>query len=229
MDTFHAFLERTAGESVAGGGAECPAATYQPWVGSQYAVGGVSGLRVLVLGESHYFPESDKKFDGPDYTRQVVACWTQDQYPTFHPHSFFTKVAATLLQQNPISLSDRARLWDHIAFYNYIQESVGEKARDRPKPRQWIEARPAFLEAVRVLRPDVLLVLGKTLWRHLPEADRIAQGDTPAEDFRVYGSALAGHVTHPSGHASYDETMPIVKRLLSAARAHQGTSQQRAN
>ena len=88
---------------------------FDPWVGSKYKSDNRFGVRVLVLGESHYgiTPTSD-------FTIGVIE---RELDKNTGKHRFFTKISKVLLNvgtEKGISKEERAEPWDHIAFYNYI-------------------------------------------------------------------------------------------------------------
>lgn len=123
------------------------------------------------------------------------------------------------------SSEDREAFWQSIAFYNFIQEPVGEVARqESPTPEMWQRAVEPFRSVIADLEPQGIVVLGKRLWRHLPQPVKtITKTVDDAESLavRVYEEkghrALAGHVTHPAGSLSYDTARPRIRALLKAA------------
>ena len=173
------------------------AVKFRPWVGEHYGRTSRFGLRVLVLGESHYGkPEQD----GLGYTQRVVRQWAKRDRSRF-----FTVISKVLLCTTDwIDDEARGEVWDHIAFYNFVQELVGEAPRSAPKFRQWVEAQGPFKTVVEYLRPDALLVLGRRLEGHLLEMPE-------GVDFAVIG--------HPSSSGMrYDDAIPQFEHLMARAR-----------
>ena len=137
---------------------------FEPWVGKKYAQNNHFGARILVLGESHYGEEFETQ---PNVTSEVVRLLAQTKR-----HSFFTKISKVLLGiDGTIWLDDKARgeIWEHVAFYNYIQGFVSTDPRVRPTSTMWASAQLPFLQVLRDIKPQVILVLGKELSSHLPE------------------------------------------------------------
>lgn len=134
---------------------------FEPWIGSKYFNSNRFGVRVLILGESHYAPDNAS----PTFTSQIVRDEAQDGR-----HSFFTKVSKVLLGLGNGWIDDetRSEVWEHVAFYNYIQGLVGKGSRIRPSQEMWANSRRPFLYVLNELKPDVLLVLGKQLANNLP-------------------------------------------------------------
>ena len=171
---------------------------FKPWIGSNFESSKL-GSRVLVVGESHY-GEEGSEHDG--FTADVVkACGQTDRLP------FFTKIAKTLLNydsSNYLDDQERADIWEQVAFYNYIQKFVGDTARIRPTNEMWEAAEHPFLEVVQSLKPEVIIVLGKTLAEYLPSV---------SDDIAVC------YLQHPSsGGYSYAVNNPLVLKALSGAK-----------
>jgi hypothetical protein len=138
--------------------------TFDPWEGDAYRTSGLNGLRVLVLGESHYGKPVELL---PTFTQGVVRSLGIDSR-----HRFFTATAKLLLNTPPgIPLTDcaRASFWRRVAFYNYIQEFVGTVPRTRPTKEMWQQAGNYLPAVVAELNPQLMLVLGKALASWLPD------------------------------------------------------------
>lgn len=136
---------------------------FDPWVGSKYEASDRFGVRVLVLGESHYGKPSELC---TAFTSNVVRTWAQSR-----PDPFFTKVSRVLLgleEDSPLDDDVRAGVWEHVAFYNYIQHLVGDSAAKRPTSEMWAAAAAPFLGILKELRPEAVLVLGRAVEQHLP-------------------------------------------------------------
>jgi hypothetical protein len=171
-------------EASAIGGASMPV-VFQPWVGNLYRASNRFGVRVLVLGESHYGDESETR---PTVTTEVVRWLAQDER-----HAFFTKVSKVLLGLDGDTwLNDEARgeVWEHVAFYNYIQGFVSTDPRVRPTTEMWENSREPFLQVVRELNPQLILVLGIELGRNISA---------------VNGDIEVCVIQHPSTGFSYEK------------------------
>lgn len=137
---------------------------FEPWIGSKYFSDNHFGLRVLVLGESHYGDVSETR---STVTTEVVRLLAQNER-----HPFFTKVSKVLLGLDGSTWLDnhaRGEIWEHVAFYNYIQGFVGDDSRIRPSSDLWTFSKQPFLDVVQKLSPMVILVLGKELGSHIPK------------------------------------------------------------
>lgn len=137
---------------------------FKPWIGSKYGKNSRFGRKLLVLGESHY---GDPDTINPDFTIDVVRCYGQENRARF-----FTIAAKLLLGMGAgVWLSDRERaeLWEHVAFANYVPGLVGYGSRERPTTEMWQAGEKPFLNAVDELQPDAIVVLGQELSHWLPE------------------------------------------------------------
>lgn len=179
--------------------------TFEPWVGSKYCSEGLSGVRILILGESHYGDIGEER---SSFTVEVVRTRGQEKRD-----AFFTKVqklVAGLAAGDWVSDQQRSEFWEQVAFYNFVQ-SFCSGPRCRPTAEMWAAAVAPFLETVRELRPQILVVLGRELESHLPEI--------PAE-VKVCGAQ------HPSWPGfQYEPWQSALQRALQTAASnstHQG-------
>lgn len=172
---------------------------FKPWIGSNFAATNRFGLRVLVLGESHY---GDPQADNTDITPFVVRTYGMPVGGA----QFFAKTVKVLLQMDSnvwLTAKDRAEIWEDVAFYNYVQEIVGDGPRQRPTNEMWIAAERPFLEVVDALRPHVVLALGRELERRMPAL--------PSE-------IAVCNIQHPSTAFSYPRWNPRFADALAVAR-----------
>lgn len=138
---------------------------FQPWVGPHYHQSPLFGMRILVLGESHYGDEDEPS----DFTARMV-----QEYAIDSRLAFFTKITKLLLgldASNDLSDEARKQCWENIAFYNFVQVMVGYTSRKRPTAEMWQAAKAPFQQVVAQLQPDLILVLGKKLADYVPEVD----------------------------------------------------------
>ncbi|OOE40875.1 hypothetical protein BZG06_14790 [Salinivibrio kushneri] len=167
---------------------------FQPWVGDRYWEANRFGARVLVLGESHYGTEEEVS---PNFTKDVVQNLAID-----HRHAFFTKISKVLLGLDSnqwLSDEERSEVWQHLAFYNYVQGFVGDTPRVRPNQDMWQDSKEAFLSVIEHLKPDLVLVLGVELGGAIPSLE--SNIDVCA-------------IQHPSTGFSYAKWNPVVSEAL---------------
>ena len=170
--------------------------TFDPWVGSKYFSEGFDGVRILILGESHYGTAGE---ESPSFTRKIVKEWGQEKR-----FRFFTMTQKLVSGIGPGRISDesRAGFWEHVAFYNFVQSFVAEKARVRPTDEMWSVACDALLVTVKELKPVLIIALGLELQRRLPQ---------------LSGVATVCGVQHPSSFGfKVAEWQPVVQKALAA-------------
>lgn len=172
---------------------------FQPWVGKCYKEVNRFGARILVLGESHYGTQEDLS---PDFTIGVVEALARRER-----HPFFTKVSKVLLGLDSsqwISDEDRSEVWDHVAFYNFVQCFVSDQARVRPGQDMWRDSSDAFLQIIEMLKPDLVLVLGKELGENIPN---------------LHSDIEICVIQHPSTGFSYEKWNPLFSDALKRIRS----------
>ena len=170
---------------------------FEPWIGSKYKINNRFGVRVLVLGESHYGDASETR---STVTSEVVRRLAQDER-----HAFFTKISKVLLGLDKNTwLDDKERgwVWEHIAFYNYTQEFVSTDPRVRPTEKMWINGEEPFLQVVHKLEPKLILVLGKELANNIP---------------KIPNGIVVCKIKHPSTGFSYEKWNPIFQEAVQRA------------
>jgi hypothetical protein len=171
---------------------------FKPWIGEKYSTFGLYGKRILFLGESHY---GEKGKETEDKTIRVVERLGLCEERC---HRFFTTIAKFSLfkgAKKKISLEERRCFWDRVAFYNYVQEFVADKARKCPTSAMWESSKKSFLDVIDDLQPDLIVVLGKRLYAHLPVSELSNTIELIA-------------VKHPSGGLKYAESIPAFQKAL---------------
>ena len=193
---------------------------FYPWIGKQYKGGKKFGIRLLVLGESHY--KWEPRVPPRNETCRIIKKWIANSE---RPNRFHTKIATAVLNKTP-SPEETHDFWHAVAFYNYIQEHL-PKPRIRPTSKMWAAAEPAFIEILNIHKPECILVFGKQLWNRMPsirmEGPKLSVGKSE-RDTRLYPisrkhHALASCIRHPSswGFSPRGEHSGIMA-LLTAAR-----------
>jgi hypothetical protein len=141
------------------------------WVGSRYAHGYL-GKRLFILGESAYSPDK--------WNAEVQACLIRQSISGEYNHKFYSKLYH-VFSAIPKRESQTAyeNFWESIVFYNYVQEVVGSRPKDRPGARMWEQWKEPFLRVLEQQAPERIMVLGKHLgnmldWMGLIDHERIA-------------------------------------------------------
>jgi hypothetical protein len=190
---------------------------FRPWHGAQWGLRGnaLGGVRLLVLGESHYCgrPAQIGTCD-PDVTSEVV-----EDLAIAGRHRFFTNITQVLSGRKrwQLTSAELSGLWESLVFYNYIPMYVAAGPRVRPSAEMFKKGAEPFANLVAELKPDAVLVCGFALWWWMLTGWSGFQGN-PAE-FSVYRleHALAARMKHPSAGFSSDEWRPTVLALLQRA------------
>lgn len=185
------------------------------------------GVRLLVLGESHY-EEGNWIDDGrplpSDYTIGLVRNWGV-RPPARQP--FYAGVYSALTGQ-PWE-ADQTKLeafWNSVLHYNYVQRLVPGGARAPVPGEFWSFSEPIFRTVLEELRPEAIIVTGRRLWRSMADEDVVLRpSDDPMEvwvGYRLSDGRLvsAMHIRHPSSPGfDWRKAAPSVEAFLQEARA----------
>jgi hypothetical protein len=188
----------------------------EPWVGENYFVSPSSGsfhYRTLILGESNFTKP------GNFHRKLVQECVRDDMSTNWEVRDtqgfckFSTKIRRVIGIDEQLGPEG---LWKNVAFYNFVQFLVGEKAKVRPEEWMWVDSVPAFHEIITTLEPERIIVLGEMNWQNLL---KYIDND-PIDEFlailKVDGRKIkSGFINHPSSFGfSYVKWQPIVKNIL---------------
>lgn len=193
---------------------------FNPWIGTQYQ-SSWNGVRTLVLGESHYEWEENQKLT-PSLTIDCI----EDQVSGSYTKQFWTNIVVAFLGHLP-TLEEKRTFWQSVAFYNYIQETVGFGSRVRPTAAMWTKAEAPYSEVLELVRPQLMIVMGKTLWNSIPDLNgeygpRIEGAPTPTTwiyPISKSENCLAFSLRHPSAGFSGRGLHPFVLKAHHAAKA----------
>jgi hypothetical protein len=196
---------------------------FQPWVQRPYWN---QEVRTLVLGDSHY--GADARAANADFTTNMV-----NELAIKKPIAFFTRSAALIENAILANESDRRAFWESVAFYNYLQQLAGETAGVPVAYEPFGASASAFREVLRKLKPNLVIVLGHRVWRHMDSLDarkdkafKVAGVDERYLEAWRYSTsdgneALVFHVKHPSRGFSFGKFHPLylhaIKRLASTS------------
>ncbi len=197
---------------------------FKPWVGNNYwESAGSFKKRILVLGESHYGDEESPSPLPPKLTVECIEGQISGKL-----WRFFTIAAKVFLggEADP-SLEDKKTFWHSVAFANFVQESVGSGPGTPPTKEMWEKGRSAFPEMLSELRPQLIAVLGFSLWRNLPASKHkgpdiadVKNDESKITYFHFYpgGKALAFRMVHPSWRGfKYCDWAPGLKEAINKA------------
>jgi len=176
---------------------------FLPWIGGKYDEGGLSGKRLLVVGESHYGSGAVSADRG--FTRDIISRYVAGKGG--RTTVFYTKAARLLLRDRDADREARRDLWNRISFYNYVQS--GQLKARGGIPANWSDYFSQLDGVIRALEPNLVLLLSKRLWSKLER--RLAAEEFPF-DVDCHGFC------HPSGRFRYDTEIPKVEAVLGTVR-----------
>ncbi|USU18844.1 hypothetical protein [Paraburkholderia fungorum] len=179
---------------------------FAPWVGAQYATGGFRGLRVLVVSESHY---GDSRYERPDVTPELIKALAlglvhKQAQGKFDRHPHYAKIFAALNNRSTAGLFDRdqrSNFWEKVAYFNFIQQFLPTSRKD-PPAEAWARGRPAFVEVMQVLQPELVLCFS------LRNGARVRA---------LTNGVPVAVVNHPSARFSYSRANPVIAKGFEAA------------
>ena len=177
-----------------------------PWIGEKYATPNLFPFRLAILGESNY--TSADNF----HSQLVIECVRC--HLGKNDDGNFSRFATKIKRLAFIEAVEANEFWNNVAFYNFVQELVGESARQRPTDEMWQESIPAFYEFLEEVRPQRLWVLGKANWMNLLSHVSHTQVDSHTILLPVDRGIIASYTNHPSSSFKYSDWRPVVQRLL---------------
>lgn len=181
-----------------------------PWIGDGFNNPTYNAHSMLVLGESHYDENSSVK---KDYTVNLICNYIRGTNPKTR---FWTNVAQLISGiHNSAKEFDREKIWHDFAFYNYIQEIVGDHPRIDPDLKKYRQSEAAFFDVINKLKPELVIVLGTRLFNRmypLYERKVTMENDITGRMYNIDGHKfLATKVRHPSAGFSYKKEHKNIK------------------
>lgn len=202
-------------------------AGFLPWVGQAYGQSTRFGpIRIVVMGESHYEWCERCWADRAKRSSELTAyCIAERLVLMGQPHQIqhWTKVENAFLGK-AATVDERRAFWHSVSYYNLLQEVVGFGSRVPVSSATiWTDAEPAFFEALKVLKPTLVVALGRRLWDALPVAENLTPLEVNAKTVRRRRYRIDSHlsivtcgVAHPA--AGLGATwQPAVRRAIETA------------
>lgn len=134
---------------------------FNPWIGKNYKTGGILGKKILALGESHYFGESEEVVEltkQTDFTSEVIEEYLNTNGEFEGWKNTYKKFERALTGKETTN-ADSRNIWDSIAFYNYLQAALSYPRQPVPE-KLYEKSEGAFFEALEMLRPDLIVCWG---------------------------------------------------------------------
>ncbi|EPJ3803550.1 hypothetical protein OND84_004196 [Morganella morganii] len=176
---------------------------FAPWIGSQYE-NGFLGLRILLVGESHY---GDKQHERPTVTPEIIkALALGERHPRATRKSprkkHFTLIMSAVKNvRQRFSDAQRREFWNSVAYYNFLQEFISS-SRILPSPDAWKRGEKAFTEVLTVLAPNLIICFSKR------NGNRVRS---------LAGRVPVAVVNHPSSGFEYSKVNPIIIKHIDMA------------
>lgn len=211
---------------------------FLPVIGSQYEAG-VEGLRVLLLGESHYADARHMNKPAERLRNYTRAVFRGVDRPIANRGSWgpFFRGCDVLVSRNVRPTPKQAAEgWRRVAFANLVQSFVGDQARMRPEVDHWGRAKQAFQIYLDLLKPDVVLCLGSELFQSTPDTGEKLEHpiQAPRSHRNVWAMRREGGVSymswvyHPSWpNDSADTYVKVFNALLERARTKKAAASTR--
>lgn len=211
---------------------------FNPFVGPNYQTNGFNGVKLLILGESHYCGDQcdacglQSNNDCSDFTKQVINIYfeyKQGKRPHENWMRTFTKFTNVILEKK-VDNDTLIDFWDSVIFYNYVQSST-KGPRIPPSHEQFEESVDGFFEVLDQYRPDLILVWGERLWDNLHNGRWGEENILDNENGRFYYYKVgnkeipAYKVYHPSTryfNYSYSKYLKEAIRLVSNLKLNVG-------
>ena len=176
--------------------------SFKPWVGENY-----DETRLLLLGESAYsWPDENSKLCHPTLNHPTIMVKeVLDNFGSANSNMRFMKMLSRgLAGKEKPSKELLRRVWQHVAFTNYVGGTVGEGPRKRPTSDMWKAAKCAFLrDILNKLLPRRIIVLGKDMWSQMPEVDVYMTDDVQGYFLADDSVAVCFALHHPARGLSW--------------------------
>ncbi len=209
---------------------------FYPRIGKNYEMTGFNGIKLLILGESHYCDQKceicskQSNNDCSGFTIEVLNRYFEYKKGNAEHENWmrtFTRFTNILLGEQ---VDNKAVMdfWDSVIFYNYVQSST-EEPRTPPTNQQFIESKDAFIEVLEEYKPDLILVWGKRLWENLPNIGHWGEEDNKNSRFYFYRAGdkeiPAYKIYHPSSsYFSYEQSREIKEAISLVSKSKKSLS-----
>src|SRR5947207_2173136 len=100
---------------------------FQPFEGRNYRSQTMFPGRLLVIGESYYLKEADKR---PTFTQEMIDGLINGGPGTYSNTDYYRNVFS-LLKDKPAraaTMEEWAKVWNSLAFYSFVQTTELKKA-----------------------------------------------------------------------------------------------------
>ena len=203
---------------------------FKPWIGKQYPENGYNGIKIFLLGESHYC--GDCLAPCPDYFSEKCKNMTNRYVQDFLNYKRGIGIHKTYMTTytrfinifigKRVSNDELIDFWNSVVFYSYVQIAM-DNPRQAPSWDDFETGDEPFIEVMQNLQPDVIIVWGKMLWEKMPfregNKDFLNRQGWPLYYYSNNGKEIpAMGIYHPSNsYFTYDDS-PYFSALLEKIR-----------
>ena len=203
---------------------------FQPFVGKDYANGGLFGKRIMILGESHYCDGGCCDCGNcrlykqcANFTQNVLCDFLDESKERQKWMRTFVKFERSLVGEKT-DWALRRKIWDSVMFYNYLQVAM-TGPRKAGTSAQYKQAANAFFDVINENEPECIIVWGKRLWNNMPnerwqdDDDIVVDGKRIATGYYLLSNGKRVRVVavyHPSGGYSWDYWHKVIQGLLAS-------------
>ena len=201
---------------------------FQPFVGKDYADGGIFGKRIMVLGESHYCDEGcadcgDCRLhrECMGFTQGVLRDYLDEGTERQNWMRTFVKFERSLVGEET-DQAMRLKIWNSVVFFNYLQVAMGGP-REAGTSAQYRQAGEAFFEVINKYQPEYVIAWGNRLWDKMPGEHWLNGDDIVVDGYHVATGwyvlsngkqVKAMAVNHSSVGYSWDYWYRVTKEFL---------------
>ncbi len=207
---------------------------FEPWVGKDYASGGIFGKRIMILGESHY---CDKRANGccdcgtmrdkgcRELTSKVMRQFLNRADNNAEHEGWmntFTKFGNALAGRR-LDNGEQKELWNSLLFYNYLQVAL-ESPRQAGAGADYEHSAKAFFEVLEKYRPEYIIAWGYRLWDKYMPSERWEWSEPFTANGKKYNMGAyilsdgtrvkAFPVKHPSSGYSWAEWHNVLQAFI---------------
>ena len=146
---------------------------FKPWVGKKYWDEGYNGLRILVIGNSHYCNSRNDcqccGIDGCEFDYDDCEDMTTSVIEKYLHRNEWEGWMRTYqnfeyaLCGHKTNRQESREIWNSIAFYNYLQTAVSNW-KDQGDDEDYDNSEDAFWEVINYLQPDYIIMWGNRVW-----------------------------------------------------------------
>lgn len=168
---------------------------FEPWVGKDYASGGIFGKRIMILGESHYCGKratgccdcgTTRDRECREFTSKVMRQFLNRADNNAEHEGWMNTFAkfGNALAGRRLDNGEQKELWNSLLFYNYLQVAL-ESPRQAGAEADYKHSAEAFFEVLEKYRPEYVIVWGYRLRDYLPGGDCWEWADDVTVDDKV--------------------------------------------